>query len=92
MVKKISHQGITWIDVTSPTKDEVQDLAKEHDLHPLLQNELLSPSLRSKVDVYEEYLFLVLHIFSIPLVPALTPRTTNIADQIPSGIIIGCNP
>ena len=61
MVKKISHQGITWIDVTSPTKDEVQDLAKEHDLHPLLQNELLSPSLRSKVDVYEEYLFLVLH-------------------------------
>lgn len=61
MVKKISHQGITWIDVTSPTKDEIAVLAKEHDLHPLLQNELLSPSLRSKVDVYEEHLFLVLH-------------------------------
>lgn len=61
MVKKISHQGITWIDVTSPTKDEIEGLAGEHGLHPLLQNELVSPSLRSKVDVYEDHLYLILH-------------------------------
>ncbi|MDO8183768.1 MAG: magnesium transporter CorA family protein [bacterium] len=61
MIKKFNHQGITWIDVYAPTKNEVTDLAEEFKLHPLVASELLTPSLRSKVDVYENFIYLILH-------------------------------
>lgn len=87
MIRKIAHQGVTWIDVTSPTKDELSSLAKEFDLHPLLSTELGAPSVRSKVDVYEDYIYLILHFPNCEACYGVTPS----ADPKEIDFIVGKN-
>jgi magnesium transporter len=61
MITRYIHGEITWVDVESPTKEEVQTLAHEFNLHPLVASELHAPSMRPKVDMYGEALYLILH-------------------------------
>lgn len=61
MIKQLKYQNITWINLTAPTKDEVAKLGHEYNVHPLISEELLHPSIRAKVDVYDEYIYLILH-------------------------------
>lgn len=61
MISRYAHQGLTWIDLESPTKDEVSILSEEFDLHPIISNELLESSERAKVDLYENAIYLILH-------------------------------
>lgn len=61
MIKQLKYQNITWISLISPTKDEVAKLGHEYDVHPLVSEELLHPSLRAKVDIYDDYIYLILH-------------------------------
>ncbi len=61
MISRYAHQGLTWIDLESPTHDEVAVLSEEFDLHPVIANELLESSERAKVDLYENAVYLILH-------------------------------
>lgn len=61
MITRYEHKGLHWVDAESPTKEEVMDLAKEFSLHPLVADELFSPSLRPKVDMYKNAIYLILH-------------------------------
>ncbi|HEY4483574.1 MAG TPA: CorA family divalent cation transporter [Candidatus Paceibacterota bacterium] len=61
MIKQFRHKEITWIDVTSPTKDELTQLSKDYNIHSLVENEASSPSVKSRVDLYDSYLYLILH-------------------------------
>lgn len=61
MITRYEHKGLHWVDAESPTKEEVVDLAKEFSLHPLVADELFSPSLRPKVDMYKNAIYLILH-------------------------------
>jgi len=61
MIKRVLYNGITWVDLESPSSEEVSELAKEFDLHPLVTSELLSPSLRPKIDLHKSYLYIILH-------------------------------
>ncbi len=61
MLKQIRFRDITWIDLESPTKADLDTLAKEYDLHPLVLDQLIKPSTRSKLDVYTNFLYLVLN-------------------------------
>lgn len=61
MLRKFNYQEVVWIDLESPTKTEVEQLAAEHQLHPVVTGELLGPSSRSKVDVYQDFIYLILH-------------------------------
>lgn len=45
----------------SPSREDVDKIKSEYGIHPIVVGELLSPSLRSKVDVYSNYLYLILH-------------------------------
>lgn len=62
MIKTYTYRNLTWIDVESPTTNDVSELIKKHGLHPLVGEELLSPTRKPKVDVYKNYLFLALQI------------------------------
>jgi magnesium transporter len=46
--------------VESPTKEEISGLAAEFSLHSLVADELLAPSLRPKVDLYKNGIYLML--------------------------------
>ncbi len=56
-----TRQGLTWIDLESPTREETAAVAEEYNLHPLVANELISASERAKVDVYENAIYVILH-------------------------------
>lgn len=62
MVKTYQYQGLTWIDVESPTDGEVADLVKMYHLHPLVGDELLLPSSLPKVSIHDTYLYFVFRI------------------------------
>ncbi|MBU1046545.1 magnesium transporter CorA family protein [Patescibacteria group bacterium] len=61
MLKKYTSQNITWIDVIKPTQDEVRNLMLQYKLHPLVAEELLLPTFKPKVDLHENYIYLILH-------------------------------
>jgi magnesium transporter len=61
MITRYEHNGLRWIDVESPSKEEVTTIAGEFSLHPLVTDELISPSLRPKVDLYKNGIYLILH-------------------------------
>ena len=62
MIKTYTNKNLTWLDAESPSTDEVSMLIKKYHLHPLVGEELLSPTRNSKVDVYKDYLFLAIHV------------------------------
>jgi len=49
----------------SPTNEEVRQIMEEFDIHPIAADELLGPSLRPKVDHYENFIYLILHFPAI---------------------------
>ncbi len=61
MISKYTYKDITWIDVESPTKDDVREIMEEYKVHPVVADELLSPTLRPKVDLYDNLIYLILH-------------------------------
>lgn len=61
MLTRYVHGDITWIDAETPTHEEVRTVMEEFALDPLVAEELLSPSMRDKVEVTEHSLYLVLH-------------------------------
>ncbi|MHB8983969.1 MAG: magnesium/cobalt transporter CorA [Carboxydocellales bacterium] len=60
-VNKVVFGELTWIDIISPTHEETKYLGEAYYFHPLLLEDCLSEIQRSKVDEYEDYVFLVLH-------------------------------
>lgn len=60
-MRQISWNGLTWIDIPQPTPSDTQYLAQHYPFHPLDLDDTLSRIQRSKIDVYRDYLFVVLH-------------------------------
>lgn len=67
---------ITWIDVLNPTKSDIEYIKKQHDFHPIILDELLHFSARSKVEIYDSYIYLAYHL---PIYDAKT-RTSRRAE------------
>ena len=65
MLKKYIHKNVTWIDIESPTKEDIKNLTSEYTIHPLIANELLSPTLRSRAEIYDTCAYFILHFPSI---------------------------
>ena len=61
MLTRYTHNTLTWIDLEGPTGEEVRDLMEEYAINPLVAEELLSPTLRPKVDTYDNCIYLILH-------------------------------
>ncbi len=61
MIKKHVYKDITWIDLESPTNEEVRGLMDEYKLHPNAAQGLLLPNTKPSIDVYDDYIYLILH-------------------------------
>jgi len=55
------YKNVKWVDLENPTSTEVRQLIEEFDITPIVANELISPSVRSHVDVHSKFLYLILH-------------------------------
>ncbi len=61
MLQRHTHGDITWVNLLSPTPEEVRSVMDEFSLDPLIADELMVPSVRSRVDARDEYFYLVLY-------------------------------
>lgn len=61
MIHRHIYQNFRWIDIESPTEEEVLDIIKEFSLSPLYEMDLISPTIRPRVETYNQTAFLVLH-------------------------------
>jgi magnesium transporter len=62
MIQKYPYKDLTWINVESPTSEEVARLIKDYNLHPLVGEDMLSEFSRPRIERYPDYIYLVLRI------------------------------
>lgn len=60
-MRSIKGKKVTWIDIFKPTQEDVAALKKVHSFHPIILDELLHPSGRTRIEDFNSYLFLVYH-------------------------------
>lgn len=53
--------AITWVDVLSPTNDEILQLQKSYRINNEVTHDLMNPTLVPRVDECDEHLYTVLH-------------------------------
>ncbi len=63
MIFKYKYKNTTWVDLESPTRGEILDIAEEYKLPETIAEELGTCTIRSKVDYYKKLglIYLVLH-------------------------------
>jgi magnesium transporter len=61
-MRTLTHKTLTWIDFESPTKDDVTYLHENFNIHPLVLEELITPTYQPKVLRYDSCLFFSVHI------------------------------
>lgn len=86
MITRQEIEKITWIDLINPTKEDVLAIMDEFDIHPVVAEELLVPTLHSRVDEYPKYLYLILHF---PALRHTQKSHQDLADNQEIDIIIG---
>ena len=62
MKEIVINKGIKWINIVSPTVSDIEFLRKNFNFHPIVLDELLHLSDRSKAETYDGYLFVVIHL------------------------------
>jgi magnesium transporter len=60
-VEEIAAEGLRWVKIDQPGGLEQAWLEKNFDFHALDFEDVLSRNQRPKIDVYDDYLFIVLH-------------------------------
>jgi|AntRauTorcE11897_2_1112592.scaffolds.fasta_scaffold06492_1 magnesium transporter len=58
-------ENITWVHLTDPTPLEIQEISDEHQIHLRTAEELLSANITSKVDLFDNYLYIALRFPTI---------------------------
>jgi magnesium transporter len=61
MIERYKTGSLTWVDLNCPTAEEIRQVASEYHIHPLVAHELSIPTLRPKVDLYDNLIYLILH-------------------------------
>ncbi|MEI7777524.1 MAG: magnesium transporter CorA family protein [bacterium] len=82
MINKYKFRKLTWIDVESPTPEEIRKLVDEHGIAPLVAEELLVPNMKPKVDVYPNHLYLILRFPSLKKNDGIDPEDSQEIDFV----------
>jgi len=61
MIFRYTQKNLTWIDLERPNHEEVKQITTEWNIHPIVGQELLGPTLRPKVEIYPNFIYLILH-------------------------------
>jgi magnesium transporter len=72
-IQKISFPNFEWTHIAEPTEQNIRDLAKKYDFHPLDVADCLKQNHRAKIDTYQKYTFLV---FLFPIYDRQTREIT----------------
>lgn len=59
-MRSIEYGGTRWVDVRNASGEQLEEVGSEFGLHPLVLEDIKSRIQRPKIDVYDDYLFIVL--------------------------------
>lgn len=62
MIYTHSSRGLVWLDLESPSDEEIAGIVKRYGLHPLVGEELRSSSSQAKTDFYSDHVLVVLTV------------------------------
>src|SRR3989338_9370933 len=60
-MKEIKYGDIRWLDIVRPNDRDIEFLKENFGFHPLILEEIKSPTYHPVIESYETYLFLILH-------------------------------
>ncbi len=61
MISTYKQNKVTWIDLETPTNEEVRKLVEKYSIDPVIGNELLAPSAKPHINFHDNYIYLILH-------------------------------
>jgi magnesium transporter len=61
MISKYTYKGLTWVDLESPTEEELVHIMEDYSIPILVGEEMHTKSFQSKVDLYPSFIYLILH-------------------------------
>jgi len=61
MVETIKIGRLLWVNIKNPTNEDLDEIANTYHFHPLDIEDCRESNQRSKIDIYDDYYFLVLH-------------------------------
>jgi len=61
MIQKIKYNELEWINIAYPDEDDFNYLVNNFNFHPLDLEDCRTRQQRSKIDIYDDYYFLILH-------------------------------
>ncbi|HYV02003.1 MAG TPA: magnesium/cobalt transporter CorA [Actinomycetota bacterium] len=74
--------SLVWVDISDPSKQEIELLGREFGFHPLALEDALHPHQRAKIDQYETYFFVVAY--------GVSPQDSGLVEH-EMGIFVGEN-
>ncbi|MBI3442736.1 MAG: magnesium transporter CorA family protein [Candidatus Sungbacteria bacterium] len=75
-MRQIKLDKTSWIALAKPGQDDIRELQQRFpEIHPLVLEELLTPTIRPRVEHYERHLYMVLHF------PKVLPDGETITTQ-----------
>jgi len=61
-MKQITENNLTWTDIEKPTQKDLDWLKNNFNIHTIVLDELIPASQREKVEYFDNYLFLAIHV------------------------------
>ncbi len=61
MVTTYTYKDLTWVDLSSPTKEEIRTVQAQYGFNPFIADDLIAPSPKASVSLYQDAIYLVLH-------------------------------
>lgn len=61
-MRRLQHENVTWIDFAAPIQDDIVYLHENFNIHPLIIEEIVTPTYQPRVLQYDNCLFFSLHI------------------------------
>ncbi len=61
MQARYEHKGLTWVDLDTPTREEINAIATEFNISPLVAEELLMPVTKPRAELHDNFMYLVMH-------------------------------
>jgi len=61
MISKYTYKDLIWIDLESPSEEEVIHVMEQYSIPVLIGEQLHTRTLQSKVELYPDFIYLILH-------------------------------
>ena len=84
--KEKSTSDYEWIDLTSPTKEELSEVSSKYDLHKALVEDSLQPEHLPKFEMVGETQFIILRVFN-----SIAPKEADTIQEVTNKIAVFIN-